>query len=123
MSASPKGYLARDVIFNNPAYLKWDNRPSGPTTFMRFTEVSILKPKPGERDRLRSLANERGMDTFVVKLEGQRVFLARDALLTPEEYDEARRQEASVSNDQASRQRSKLALLKNRGRNVDKSDV
>lgn len=119
MSASPKGYLARDVIFNNPLYLRWDARPSGINTFKKFSEVSILKPKSGEKERLRSLANERKMDTFVVKLEGQRVFLSRDALLTPEEYNEARRQEASVSDGQASRQRSKLALLKNRGRNVD----
>jgi hypothetical protein len=116
--AQPKGYLARSVTFNNPAYKVWDEYPVGVITFECFTEVRILKPSSREIKRLRMLANERKMDAFVVKLEGQRVFLTRDALLTPEEYNEARGSETARSNDQKDRQRAKLALLKDRSRNV-----
>lgn len=116
--SSPTGYTSRDLIFNNPAYQPWPKRPVGQITFPRFTKVSLLKPTNDEMKRLRQIAQQAECDAFTVKLEGRRVFLTRDALLTEEEYHEVRCSEAALKNDKAGKQRSKLALLKDRSRDM-----
>lgn len=121
--SSPKGYLARDMIFNNPAYQPWPNHPVGQIRFPRFTKITLVKPTRHEAKRLRQLANSHEMDAFMIKIEGRRVFAIREALLTEEEYHEIRSQEAEEHARQASNRRSKLALLKERSRGVGKDNA
>lgn len=123
MATNPKGYLSRNMMFNNPAYLRWKDRPVGLNEFPRYTPVKIMKPTKAEMDRLRKIAIERNAEAFVVELEGQRVYLTRESLLTPEEYDEIRHQEDTRADDQKSRQRAKLALLKDQSRDLGQSDI
>lgn len=121
--SSPKGYLARDMIFNNPAYQPWPKRPVGQITFPRFTKITLVKPTPHEAKRLRQLAKAHEMDAFMIKIEGRRVYAIREALLTEEEYNEVRSQEAEKHARKAGDRRSKLALLKERNRDMGKDNA
>lgn len=123
MAKAPKGYLAMELTFHNPKVDGWESRPTGFIKFDRLTEVTLARPNKNESERLSALANERKCDAFLVKLEGRKVFLTRDVLLTQEECDEIRRQEDKVKHDKASSGRSKLALLANKDRRVGQRDV
>ena len=91
--------LSRDMLFNNPHYRPWKNRPVGLNTFAKFTRVEVLDPTPGEERRLRAITKAHNFQAYVVRLEGRRVFMTRDALLNKEEYFEARDNEAQASTD------------------------
>ena len=91
--------LSRDMLFNNPQYRPWKNRPVGLNTFAMFTRVEVLDPTPSEDRRIRALSKERNSQAYVVRLEGRRVFMTRDALLNKEEYFEARANATQASSD------------------------
>ena len=96
---STRRRLSRDMLFNNPQYQPWKNRPVGLNTFAMFTRVEVLDPTPGEERRLRAITKARNSQAYVVRLEGRRVFMTRDALLNKEEYFEARANETQTSSD------------------------
>lgn len=110
------GYLAKDVRLNNPSYLVWKNRPVGENIFPALTKVLLLKPTKHDEKRLKAIAKQNQEPCFVVKIEGHRVYLTRNSLLTEEEYNE-RRDQADQRN---SKTKSKLALLKNAQRDMGK---
>jgi hypothetical protein len=74
------------MIFNNPQYKPWSRHPVGEVTFPRFTKVTTVEPTAHESGRLSSLSRESGQRTFVIQLEGRRVFVTKDALLTRDEF-------------------------------------
>jgi len=96
---STRRRLSRDMLFNNPQYRPWKNRPVGLNTFAMFTRVEVLDPTPSEERRLRAITKARNSQAYVVRLEGRRVFMTRDALLNKEEYFEARANAAQTSSD------------------------
>ena len=96
---STRRRLSRDMLFNNPQYRPWKNRPVGLNTFAMFTRVEVLDPTPSEDRRIRALSKERNSQAYVVRLEGRRVFMTRDALLNKEEYFEARANAAQAGSD------------------------
>lgn len=118
MAKKVYGYLAKDVRLNNPSYLVWKNRPVGEIIFPAFTKVVLVKPTKAEERRLRVLANQKQEPCFVVKIEGNRVYMNRSSLLTEEEYNERRDQEDKRN----LKAKSKLALLKDSKRSVGKRD-
>lgn len=118
MSANPKAWLSQPLTFNNPKYLVWKRRPAGLIDFEQYKQVELVKPTKAEQKRLMTLATMKNMEAFVINLEGCRVFLTRDMLLTEEEYNEVRHQQDQVANDKARQERAKLALLKDAERNL-----
>lgn len=116
--AKTYGYLARDVRLNNPSYLIWKDRPIGENVFSKHTRVELLRPTKHEKSSLRNMATRDNQSYFVVKVDGHRVYLSRTALLTEDEYNEARCTEDKTLNVEKKRRRSKLALLKNSARGL-----
>jgi hypothetical protein len=84
VSAGTELYLAREVVFVNPSYLRWKNKPPGEITWPQFTKVTLLHPnwRIGEDKFIRQSKKIRNLDMVVVSLSGQRVFIERDILLT-----------------------------------------
>ena len=84
VSVGTEFYLAREVVFVNPSYLRWKNKPPGEITWPQFTKVTLLHPnwRIGEDKFIRQSKKLRNLDMVVVSLSGQRVFIERDILLT-----------------------------------------
>ena len=84
VTAGTELYLAREVVFVNPSYLRWKNKPPGEITWPQFTKVTLLHPnwRIGEDKFIRQSKKLRNLDMVVVSLSGQRVFIERDILLT-----------------------------------------
>lgn len=84
VTAGTELYLAREVVFVNPSYLRWKNKPPGEITWPQFTKVTLLHPnwRIGEDKFIRQSKKLRNLDMVVVSLAGQRVFIERDILLT-----------------------------------------
>jgi len=84
VSVGTELYLAREVLFVNPSYLRWKNKPPGEITWPQFTKVTLLHPnwRIGEDKFIRQSKKLRNLDMVVVSLSGQRVFIERDILLT-----------------------------------------
>ena len=84
VSVGTELYLAREVVFVNPSYLRWKNKPPGEITWPQFTKVTLLHPnwRIGEDKFIRQSKKIRNLDMVVVSLSGQRVFIERDILLT-----------------------------------------
>lgn len=84
VSVGTELYLAREVVFVNPSYLRWKNKPPGEITWPQFTKVTLLHPnwRIGEDKFIRQSKKLRNLDMVVVSLSGQRVFIERDILLT-----------------------------------------
>lgn len=84
VSVGTELYLAREVVFVNPSYLRWKNKPPGEITWPQFTKVTLLHPnwRIGEDKFIRQSKKLRNLDMVVVSLAGQRVFIERDILLT-----------------------------------------
>lgn len=84
---------SRDMIFNNPQYRPWPRRPVGEVMFPKFTKVVSMEPTAYESKRLASLSRESGQRTFIIQLEGRRVFVTRDALLNRDEFITAKQRD------------------------------
>lgn len=95
VSVGTELYLAREVVFVNPSYLRWKNKPPGEITWPQFTKVTLLHPnwRIGEDKFIRQSKKLRNLDMVVVSLSGQRVFIERDILLTRAEAVAIRREQ------------------------------
>tara|TARA_Y100000310_G_C20690809_1_gene822069 strand:+ start:2112 stop:2480 length:369 start_codon:yes stop_codon:yes gene_type:complete len=121
--ASPKGYLAKDMRFNNPSYQPWEKRPLGEIVFKKLTPITLVKPTGGEKVYLKKFALRKQDSCFVVKLEGRRVYVTRADILNEEEYRVARCSENQKRNSEKKRASSKLALLKKRKGDMGTNDT